>query len=250
MPCIYRPSFRLVCSLVACLVLVSPLRAGAATVLEYRFDDGAGGATLLNPGLVIQDPNLSGVSAWSDADATLVANGLNGLGALPGRALAARSWHDGNSFLFSFDVASGYRLDLSGYRFDEQGSSGAQGLGPTSWMLSINAAPVANGTASRGNPGVNHAADLALNGLTGSVTLALFATGAEQTPGNPTDNSANATWRVDNFTLLGSVTTVPLPPALALLVAPLFGVLTVRRRGGNPQPLPAQAKPIRKGDGA
>ena len=192
-------------------------------MVSYTFDDG--GATFVNAPNTI-DPFLSG-SAWSDADGTLTS--LNGV-PTPGVAVAARSWHDGNNFAFTLTVAEGYRLDLDGYAFNEQASNGGQGLGPTTWTMVINGLEVGAGAANRGNPGGSHAGTLGLNGLTGAILFEIFAFGAEETsPG--AGNAANASWRIDNFTLSGSVSAVPLPAAAVLFGSALCGLGAWRRRG-------------------
>ncbi len=163
-----------------------------ATVLRLAFDDGAGGGTLVNPGVTVQAAAITTVGAWTDTDATLVAGGLVGI---TGRAIAARSWNDGNAFHFTFDIAPGSSLDLTGFSFGEQGSQGGQGTGPSSWTLSVNG--VQEGTAAA-TPGAFTvwSDELQLSGLTGTVQIDLAATGA---------GTANATWRIDDFTLIGAV---------------------------------------------
>lgn len=190
----------------------------AATIVSFTFDDG--GATFVNAPNSIAE-HLS-TSAWSDADGTLT--NLNGLPP-PGRAVAARSWHDTNHFEFTLTVTPGHVLALTAFAFDEQGSSGAQGLGPTAWSMTINALEVANGSAVRGNPGGSHADALTLAGLTGDVVVRIFALGSEDGDGT----AANATWRIDNFSFTGMVSAVPVPAASVLLGSALFG-LGVRRR--------------------
>lgn len=199
----------------------------APVSLIYRFDNGT---SFVNPAL---DPaslvptELTGAgNAWSDLDGTLT--DLNGQGSV-GRAIAARSWHDGNAFVFSLNVASGFKLDLTEIGFFEQGSSGGQGLGPTQWKLSINGSDVTGLQAAfRGNPGaVRTISDSVLpDALTGVLSFEIFATGAE----NGTGVASNATWRIDNFTLTGDLTPVPVPAAAWLFGSALAGLATWRRR--------------------
>jgi len=178
----------------------------AGVLLRYRFNTDA--LVYNNPGL---DPastlpnGLSGGGAWSTQDGTaLEALGLKGQG-VSDTAIAATSWHDGNAFVFSLTVAEGYVLDLSSVDFWEQGSSGNRGFGPTSWSLSANSVSLAAGAAQRGNPGAVHLLDLsAQSALAGTVNFTLAATGATDSALGA-NNAAGATWRVDNFTLTGSV---------------------------------------------
>lgn len=196
--------------------------AEAATLVSYSFDDG--GANFVNaPASIVE--HLS-AGAWSDADGTLTT--LNGLPP-PGLAIAARSWHDGNNFEFTLTVAPGYVLELNGYAFDEQASNGGQGLGPTDWSMSINALEVASGSAFRGPPGGSHADVLALGGLTGDVVVRIFALGSESSALPPADNADNASWRIDDFSLTGTVSAVPLPAAGVLFGSALL-VLGLRGR--------------------
>ena len=168
-----------------------------SVIVSSAFDDGNGGATFLNPGLVAEDPSIIAVSAWSTADpGTLLADGLAGFDPQPnpGKALAATSWHDGNAFTFNFTIAPGERLDLTGFSFDEQSSNGNRGLGPTAWDLSIDGTAIAQGAATLGNPGGLQSGDFVLADLHGTVTVTLAATGAL---------AEGATWRIDNFVLTG-----------------------------------------------
>lgn len=224
-------------ALLTALLLGATHGASAAPVtIKYLFDN-ATNTSYANPGLdstLSIDPALGNFSAWTDADGTLIqtdpiqaTNGLQGQGGT-GRAVAARSWHDGNTFNFSFDVAAGSRLSLSQINFFEQGSSGAQGLGPTSWKLSINGQQVGAGSAFRGNPGAERILDTGLpTDLTGTVAFSIFATGSE----NGSGVAANATWRIDNFTLTGDVAPVPVPGAVWLFGSAVAGLVGLRRRG-------------------
>ncbi len=222
--------------------------ASAAPVATYIFDNGGGtflntavnfGESLTGKSLSVLNPNLS-ATTWTTEDGTpLEANGLN---SASGRAIGSRSWDDnpatlgvieGNAFLFEISVQTGYELDLNAFSFGQQGSNGAQGLGPEDWQFWINETLVdgGNGELTRGSLNTI-SGSLALTNLTGTITFRLFATGAEpsvDSQGNPVPAS-NATWRVDNFALEGDVTAVPLPASVWLLgsaIVPLF----LRRRG-------------------
>jgi hypothetical protein len=205
--------------------------------IKYLFDN-ATNTSYANPGLdttIAVDPALINFSAWSDTDGTLIqSNPISALDGLlgqnsTGRAVAARSWHDGNSLNFSFEVAAGWKLDITRIDFWEQGSSGGQGLGPTNWAMSVNGRQVGSGSAFRGNPGASHvlSANLPVD-LTGLVEFSIFANGAANSSG--ASNAANASWRIDNFTIAGSVAPVPLPGAVWLMGSALAGLAAVRRR--------------------
>jgi hypothetical protein len=228
------------------LVLALGAAAGgvqAATVatpvtIKYLFDN-ATNTSYANPGLdstITINPALLNFSAWSDADGTLIqaspiaaADGLQGQGGgTGGRAVAARSWHNGNAFNFSFDVAAGSRLSISQIDFWQQGSSGNNGNGPTNWTMSINGQQIGSGTATLGNPGGSRSLSFAAAPieLGGAVAFSIFATGAT----DGTGVASNATWRVDNFTITGIVAPVPLPGAVWLMGGALAGLAATSRR--------------------
>jgi len=209
--------------------------AQAATVttpvtIKYLFNGAATPGTFLNPGL---DPSLAipatltTFTAWSDTDSTLT--NLNGQSGTD-KAIAARSWHDGNAFNFSFGVAAGSRLSISQIDFWQQGSNGAQGNGPTSWTMSINGQQIGNGTTKLGNPGEARSLSFAANPLAfeGAVAFSIFATGAT----DGTGTASNATWRIDNFTITGNVAPVPIPGAVWLMGSAVIALAAQRRRRG------------------
>lgn len=195
--------------------------------LVYRFDDGVSFVNpALDPGSVVPAELTGAGAAWSDLDGTLT--DLNGQGGT-GRAIAARSWHDGNAFVFTLNLATGFKLDLTSIEFYEQGSSGGQGLGPTQWKLSINGSDITGlQPAFRGNPGAVRSIDDTVlpDALTGLVSFEIFATGSE----NGTGVASNATWRIDNFTLTGDLTPIPVPAAAWLFGSALAGLAAWRRR--------------------
>lgn len=161
----------------------------------------ADGSSFENPGIVTSAAVFSTVSTWSALiDGTLDPAGRNGFGpaANRGRAISATQFDlaEGNGFSFSLTVANGAAVDLRGFSFNEQGSDGPNGQGPSDWTFTINGIPVATGFATRGNPGGHHAGELTLPNLTGVIQFEIQAQGA----GAPT-----ASWRVDDFVLMGSV---------------------------------------------
>lgn len=207
-----------------CCTLI-PQHSAAATltpVLAYSFDQGElfrSTADRLADGLFAE--------AW-----TLAAGGGTSTTGNPGRALSANGWDaQGNAFVLRVTLAPGHALALTGFGFDER----ASGTGPQSWSLRIADVDLAEGRTHTSF--TRHAGLLSLPGpLSGQFDVALSGFGA---------SSASGTWRMDNFFLEGQVLgpagvplqVIPLPPALALLAAPLL--LCPRRR--RPAPAPAQA---------
>ena len=225
-----------------CVALMVPTaEAVAATVdLTYTFDNGS---TFQNPGLTgsSQTASLSGTSTpWTLAVGVLNPAGLNvnGTGA-SGKAISASAsagnWLTGNAFQFSLGVAAGSVFNITSISFYEQGSTGTNGLGPTAWSLTINSpgiGTVGSGSMTAGTNAVhNSAAALGADtwllaskaqGLTGTLNFTLSANGAA--------NDTTASWRVDNFRIVGDVTPVPVPAALWLMGSALVGVVGLRRR--------------------
>ncbi|MBK8958687.1 MAG: hypothetical protein IPM80_09680 [Proteobacteria bacterium] len=184
--------------------------AAAVTLLRFNFQNVAGD-TFANPGTALKVDAISDVGAWTTQDAgTLLPDGLKGFDLEPNRGLALgatgfddgdplSSADDGNALLFSFTVAAGQRIDITGFSFAEQSSNGARGNGPSLWQLHINGELVASGSATLGNPGGQHAGAIeldALLGLTGAVTVSVSASGTD---------AANGSWRIDDFILTGTV---------------------------------------------
>ena len=196
---------RLLClaSVVALIPLWAP-PASSTPVVGFDFD-GAGGVFELSPDTLA--PGLA-AAPWSDLDGVFSSVAGN-----PGLALSSRSFHDGNSLLFALSVLPGYVLALDGFAFDQRASAS----GPSNWALSIAGAQVANGTTSTSFAG--RSGMLGLSGLAGDVVIALSGTGASSSAG---------TWRVDNFSLTGAVSPVPLPPSLLLLLSSVLGLVGMR----------------------
>lgn len=180
------------------------------TLLQFGFQN-LRGDQFDNPGTRLKVAAIGEVSAWTTQDPlTLIGAGLNGFDAEPnrGRAIGATGFDDGseasaaddgNAFQFTFAIGTGQHLDITGFSFNEQGSNGARGNGPSDWLIRINGHLVATGAVTLGNPGGHQHGDIALDALTGlggSVTVTIAAHGS---------TAANGTWRIDDFTLSGSV---------------------------------------------
>lgn len=172
------------------------------TLLSFGFQDPLVSTTFTNPGVTSSAGAIASVTPWQAyGAATLLpdAEQLQGFGAPErGKAIGVTALDDvtPGGFEFLLTVAEGERIDLSGFAFKEQSSNGNRGQGPTAWSLFIAGAAVANGQATLGNPGGAHEGELHLAGLTRQVRITLTATGALVD---------TATWRVDDFTLVGTV---------------------------------------------
>ena len=208
-------------------VFAAPAPTPTPVTISYLFNDSTG--VYANPGLdstVSLPTSLENFSQWTDTKGTLIANGL--LGSSSSRAIAAAGWDgSGNTFQFSFTVASGYKLSVSNISFLEQGSNGSgKGLGPTTWTLGLNGNQILNGSATRGSFGTQ-SGGLSLSNLTGTQSFSLGASGAAASGANA---ASTATWRAENFTITGSITPVPVPAAVWLLGSAMAGVVGWRRR--------------------
>jgi hypothetical protein len=208
--------------------------AATATPFEFTFlfRDTVGGVTAFaNPGL---DPGkpvpgaIVGSLVWGNENGTFEAAGLKGQDAGTDFALAATDWQTGNAFTLNFSVAPGFVLDLDSITFAEQASGGSRGTGPNAWTLFVgNPGSLVDVGSGSGIPSAytnQSITDASLpDALTGDVAVRLFATGA---------TASTATWRIDNFTVSGSLTAVPVPAAAWLFGSALLGLAGLRRRAG------------------
>ncbi|SCY60755.1 T9SS type B sorting domain-containing protein [Flavobacterium caeni] len=93
----------------------------------------------------------------------------------------------------TFNVAANFQVDIASFDFWRMRSN----LGPQNWSMTINGIAAGNGTtdvtgAALGNTPVANT----VSGLTGTITVALSLTGG----------TGNGTFRLDDFTLYGTVT--------------------------------------------
>jgi hypothetical protein len=179
----------------------------AEVLLSFDFDDGLGGFENTADYAL---PQLA-VGSWTDLDGTLTNFSGN-----PGKALAARSFDDGNTLEFTFELARGFVLDIDGYAFDQRASS----QGPAIWVLAIDSTTVGSGDTSLDFAPV--AGQHPMTGLSGVITVGITGTGGATNSG---------TLRIDNFSLSGEITAVPFPSSLLLLgsTGVLFSVRARRK---------------------
>jgi len=140
------------------------------------------------------DANLSG-SSWSNST-----NTWTSFSGSAGQAIALNNSGGTPSITLTFSVASGYKLDVTSLSFWRQRSaSGAQNFSAT-----INGgAAVATGTVPTTGADTGALTVSGKTGLTGTVTVVLSLSGATTT----------GTFRLDDFTLNGSVSLIPTNPA-------------------------------------
>lgn len=196
--------------------------ASAETIVSFNFEN--------TPDFNVPQAtaaNITNISGWSAASGTVASQNGN-----PGKAISIGSWTATQTLGFDFTVAPDFQLDLTSVSFDERfgGTPGAGG-GPrrafTHWNLSINGVKVADDVADLDaqDPFDRWLKTLNLTGLTGAVSVRFTGDG----PYDPTGS-----WRVDNFSLLGSVppipAPVPLPAAGWLLASALAGLVASRRK--------------------
>ncbi|MFT4583074.1 MAG: hypothetical protein ACI915_001166 [Gammaproteobacteria bacterium] len=202
-------SYYLVCLTiaVACATL-SPVSRANTVVVSFDFDD--------SDGAFENAPETLGVGLdslpWAVQRGTLA-----DFAGSPssGRALGARSFVDGNRLILELIVGDGFRLAIDGYSFGHLASAS----GPSEWQFLINDSVYSSGGLSGNFVAVN--GELALNDLTGSVFIALAGAAAASNGG---------TYRLDNFVLTGTVSSVPLAPSVLLFGSGL-SLLGFRLRG-------------------
>lgn len=179
--------------------------AQAASLVFFAFENDAG-AFENAPAQIA--PDLT-AGLWHDLDATLTNFAGN-----PGRALAARSFDDGNSLIFTLTIAPSLRLTLDAIQFDQQASAS----GPKTWSLKLNGLALATGNTNSAFK--TESPSFTPIDLSGITEIALAGTGASAGTGN---------LRIDNFRLSGSLAPVPIPGAL-LLFTPACALLARHSR--------------------
>lgn len=184
----------------------TPDRANAATLLDFDFED-ADGTFELAPETV-----ASGVvsTQWFDLDDTLTDYTGN-----PGRSLGARGFDDGNAFVLIVEIAPGTRLELAEFAFDQRAS--ASGASAIDLVVDDTLTASAATTTEFSRISV----DLSGTSLTDIAFIEIAGTGA---------TSGAGTFRLDNVTLSGIATPVPLPAPIAAFTAALGCLGAVLRR--------------------
>ncbi|MFT4561695.1 MAG: hypothetical protein ACI9BW_001437 [Gammaproteobacteria bacterium] len=189
------PSYYFVCLTLAVVYATFPTCSPASTdIVSFDFDDSNGSfenaPEILNFGLA--------TLPWAVQRGTLT--DFSGSPS-SGRAIGARSFVDGNSLIFELIVEHGFSASIDGYAFEHLASAS----GPSAWEFWIDGSVYSGGGLSGNYDLVNGA--LSLEDLTGSVFIAVAGSAA---------SSNSGTYRLDNFVLTGTVSSVPLAPSLLL----------------------------------
>lgn len=139
---------------------------------------------------VVLATNLSS-SQW-DTNFTGFVNFL-GSGPSPNQALGVNSGAVGRTYTLTFNIAGGFKLDITSLSFWRQRSSTAA----TTSTITINAITVANDTTPTVGANTGTLAVAGITNLTGTVTLVITLTGT----------GSGGTYRLDDFSLNGVVYT-------------------------------------------
>lgn len=133
------------------------------------------------------DPNLS-ASSWSNSTSTWTSFAGN-----TGQAIALINSSGTPTITLKFNIASNHKLSITDFSFWRQRSS----TGSSNWSMTINGIAVGSGTIPTAGATVSKTtvANPVVD-LTGTVTVVLSLSGA----------SGTGTFRLDDFTLYGSVT--------------------------------------------
>ena len=161
------------------------------TIYSQGFETG----TLSSPnysGGASMDANLSS-SNWSVASTAVLFTGSGGSGT---NALGVNpSATNASPYTLTFNVASGYQLSVTAYNYWRQTST--NGASVTS--ITINGTTITTGSVTCPTAGANIGSTSVANtisGLTGTITVLVNISGS-------------GSFRLDDFTLIGNVTTVP-----------------------------------------
>ncbi len=175
-----------------CILIFSSFTGVKAQVYYHTFDGAPSGPPFLDA------PNIGAPdiinSSWTNSvNASFAAfAGTSG----PSLCITNPPLNPSFSFTLTFDVASGKTLNISSYNFWNKRSN----TGPTTWALSINGTSFGGGATTNATAGAFvGVTPSVINNLTGTVTVVLTLTGA----------TGGGTFRLDNFTLNGTISSTP-----------------------------------------
>ncbi|HQA73479.1 hypothetical protein, partial [Flavobacterium sp.] len=135
------------------------------------------------------DTNLN-TSSWVNS-----LSAWTSFGGSTGQAISFSNSSGTPTATLTFNVASGYQLSVTAFSFWRQRST----TGAQNWSMTINGISVGSGTAptSGTDTGTTSVAS-AVSNQTGTITVVMSLSGA----------SGTGTFRIDDFTLIGTVTPV------------------------------------------
>lgn len=171
-----------------------------ATIYQHDFGTTAISAHPYTVAPGVFATNLSN-SSW--------ANSTNAWTSFPGssgQAIALSNSSGTPTITLTFDVASGFAVDITSFNFWRQRSA----TGAQNWSMTINGIAVGSGTVPTSGSAIGSTnVSNVVSGLTGTVTVVLSLSGA----------SGTGTFRLDDFTLNGIV--YPLPGPTAVVQSPV-----------------------------
>lgn len=225
------------CIAAAALLCQAPIAVGA-TVVGFNFgtDTNVGGAPYQNVASTLAgdisitdvDAVTAGAQAWafSGAGTNLRFDSAGN----PGAAMQLEGWDTTTRLGFTFTIAPGRILALDGVSFNERSGGAGTGGGAARPFqafslalddpdtIGVDFSLINSGAISGGPTWTSPSTLLSLTGLSGTYNVYFSIS-------DPTGVGA---WRIDNFTLTGTV--VPLPPAAWLLGSALLPLLLSRHR--------------------
>lgn len=194
---IYKGSASLIAIIALLLLSVTGVKS---QVYFHSFDNAPSGPPFLDA------PNTGAPDIINSSWTNSVNASFRNFAGITGASLCITNPAGNTSFTFTltFDVASGKSLNLSSYNFWARRSAN----GPNAWALSINGTGYGGGTLSGTSGSFIGVTPSVVNNLTGTVTIVLSLTGANVAGGG--------TFRVDNFTLEGTIGSTPALTATSL----------------------------------
>jgi gliding motility-associated-like protein len=145
------------------------------------------------------NPDLSG-SSWSNST-----NAWTSFNGLAGQALSLNNSSGTPTITLTFNVAANKQLSITSFDFWRQRST----AGAQQFTIAVNGTQIGNGTVPTNGALLGQTAvSTPIAGLTGTVTITIGLSGA----------TGAGTFRLDNFTLNGAVTSTCIPPVVTTLL--------------------------------
>jgi hypothetical protein len=178
-------------------LLISGISYGQLYQHDFGSTTISGNPYSVAPGTL--NANLSN-SSWTTSAASFAS-----FAGSAGQALSLQNSSVTPTYTLTFDIASGFAASLTQFSFwHRRSSSGAQNWSMTINGISVGSGSVSSSGASTGTLDVSNS----VNNLTGTVTVVLSLSGA----------SGSGTFRLDDFTLIGTVDAAVAPgtPGISL----------------------------------